>query len=1027
MDNLLNISNDGQTLISVSPDATGKIIVPEGITHINDWVFSGSNVEEVILPSTLKTFGDRVFENCSKLCKISIPEGVEELTFCLFRGCMSLWQVTLPKSLSVIGTGSFEYCRNLQNICIPENVKEIYANAFGNCTKLNTCILPEGLETIGQGAFEGCISLANVHLPNTLKCITWQAFMGCKSLAYVYIPETVSEIGTGVFAGTNAFIEVDEKNINYSSSNGSLYDKKQEILYNYYASTPYCKIESPNTIKKIEGRAFQGINILREIVIKIPVESISNFPFYGCNNLRTIVLPDGLTKFDGCGACTNLEEIHLPDSIEVIYQCSFEDCTSLRHIKLPKNLKKLGFWHQGQCFHGCTSLESIELNEYLEFIAPSTFAGCENLREISLPSRITSIGYSAFAGCKKLKEIVIPPNVKKVDSDAFKDCISIEKVVCLANEIEISSSAFSGCINLRRLELCSFSISDLFVKFSDCINLEDITYIDNTTCHTISVKEIRDSWKEKLKLMSMYYYNMDMNIIPIKGSSKELMSFKKPYEVDGFSLSLLKQNRLERKVLMSMSWDFISGIALVLGWNRYQAIDVDNIHNIDKINDIIDSSLASLSLPPNYPWVVKSGSGKGFHIIYISDKVDREIDVYPFAPTKDICKNLEVRTGGVLVLPPSIHISGNNYEFLYKEVPTSLPAEIDTNRLNNFLLETCGNVTFNNFTYNGISFDLCEYKKIESKDYSHTEGRVSHSNDSIEWLSKCDSNHSYNSYAIRLVLGKDIEADKGKALKYFKLANNDYAFFNIASLMSVGFFCGSPTEVDYYISKINPIKLYSCDHMQGDIEPIDRIREIRKNAEKHAKRGDLFLFFDTETTGVPLNYKAPSSDTQNWPRLVQLAWILTDEEGNRIHMGNLIVKPDGFVIPVDATKVHGITTQRAKEEGVPLAEAIDQFKADLDVATLIVGHNIEFDKKIVGAEMIRLGMKDELEKKKSYCTMQTSIDFCKIPGKYGYKYPKLQELYRKLFSKDFEDAHNALSDIEATEKCFWELRKRQLI
>ena len=348
MDNLFNISSDGQTLISVSPNITGKIIVPEGITHINDLVFSGSTVEEVILPSTLKTFGNRVFDSCPKLCKVSIPEGVDELTFCLFRGCTSLWQVTLPKSLSVIGTGSFEYCRNLQNICIPENVKEIYANAFGNCTKLNTCILPEGLETIGQGAFEGCISLASIHLPNTLKCITWQAFMGCKSLAYVYIPETVSEIGTGAFAGTNAFIEVNEKNINYSSSNGSLYDKKQEILYNYYASTPYCKIESPNTIKKIEGRAFQGINILREIVINIPVESIFDFPFYGCNNLRTIVLPEGLTKFGGCESCLNLEEIYLPDSIEVIYQCSFEDCTSLRHIKLPKNLKKLGFCHQGQ-------------------------------------------------------------------------------------------------------------------------------------------------------------------------------------------------------------------------------------------------------------------------------------------------------------------------------------------------------------------------------------------------------------------------------------------------------------------------------------------------------------------------------------------------------------------------------------------------------------------------------------------------------------------------------------------------------
>ena len=106
---------------------------------------------------------------------------------------------------------------------------------------------------------------------------------------------------------------------------------------------------------------------------------------------------------------------------------------------------------------------------------------------------------------------------------------------------------------------------------------------------------------------------------------------------------------------------------------------------------------------------------------------------------------------------------------------------------------------------------------------------------------------------------------------------------------------------------------------------------------------------------------------------------------------------------------------------------INEFIEDLNVATNVVGHNVAFDKKILGAEMIRLGMKDELEKKKSYCTMQSSIDFCKIPGKYGFKYPKLQELYRKLFDEDFEDAHNAMSDVEATEKCFWELRRRKLI
>ena len=188
-----------------------------------------------------------------------------------------------------------------------------------------------------------------------------------------------------------------------------------------------------------------------------------------------------------------------------------------------------------------------------------------------------------------------------------------------------------------------------------------------------------------------------------------------------------------------------------------------------------------------------------------------------------------------------------------------------------------------------------------------------------------------------------------------------------------------------------------------------------------------YLFFDTETTGVPRNYKAPSSDTRNWPRLVQLAWILADEEGNRIHEGNLIVKPEGFVIPTDATKIHGITTQKALAEGILLKDAISMFKADLDLANFVVGHNVDFDKKIVGAEMVRLGMSDELGRKKSYCTMLSMTNFCKIPGPYGYKYPKLQELYKKLFGKEFDNAHDAMSDIEATEQCFWELRKRKLI
>ena len=105
----------------------------------------------------------------------------------------------------------------------------------------------------------------------------------------------------------------------------------------------------------------------------------------------------------------------------------------------------------------------------------------------------------------------------------------------------------------------------------------------------------------------------------------------------------------------------------------------------------------------------------------------------------------------------------------------------------------------------------------------------------------------------------------------------------------------------------------------------------------------MFLIFDTETTGLPKNYNAPISDSDNWPRLVQLAWQLHDEKGNLITHRNIIVKPEGFEIPFNSVKIHGITTERALEEGIPLKEALDEFQKDLNRTKYVVGHNIEFD------------------------------------------------------------------------------------
>lgn len=185
----------------------------------------------------------------------------------------------------------------------------------------------------------------------------------------------------------------------------------------------------------------------------------------------------------------------------------------------------------------------------------------------------------------------------------------------------------------------------------------------------------------------------------------------------------------------------------------------------------------------------------------------------------------------------------------------------------------------------------------------------------------------------------------------------------------------------------------------------------------------MYLFFDTETTGLPKNWKAPVTDLNNWPRLVQLAFLYYDSEGNEISSGDFIIKPEGFTIPTEAYKIHGISTEKALSEGQSISSVLQHFNTFIEQASYLVAHNISFDEKIVGAEFLRNGMPNTLISKNKICTMEKSTNFCAISGPYGYKWPKLSELHYKLFKTSFEEAHDAAVDIAATAKCFWELKK----
>ena len=190
----------------------------------------------------------------------------------------------------------------------------------------------------------------------------------------------------------------------------------------------------------------------------------------------------------------------------------------------------------------------------------------------------------------------------------------------------------------------------------------------------------------------------------------------------------------------------------------------------------------------------------------------------------------------------------------------------------------------------------------------------------------------------------------------------------------------------------------------------------------------MYLFFDTETDGLPRSWNAPVSQLSNWPRLVQIAWLLFDDDGNELESKSFIIKPVGFEIPVAAARIHKITTEIALREGVEIKPVLRAFASSIDKSDVLVAHNMSFDEKIVGAEFIRGDIPNNLDQKKKVCTMLSSTNFCELPGNYdGYKWPKLSELHIKLFGIDFEGAHDATADIKTTAKCFWKMREMNLI
>ena len=307
-------SADRMKLIRAPENLYGNYRVLDGTVVICDDAFSGCrNLQEIILPSSITSIGNRAFS-----------------------GCRNLQEIILPSSVTSIGNGAFSSCTNLKEIILPSSITSIGGGTFSGCTNLKEINIPSGVTRIGSKAIVRCTNLQKIILPSSVTNIGNYAFAGCANLQEIILPSSITSIGNGIFSNCSNLqrINVAESNKFYKTIDGVLYTKDLKTIICY----PEGK----------ENGSF---------VIPLGVTSIGDRAFTDCKNLQEITLPSGLTSIGNSAfeSCKNLCKITLPSSVTSIGDFAFRDCRYLQEITIPSSVTSIGdnifggfytYWHE---------------------------------------------------------------------------------------------------------------------------------------------------------------------------------------------------------------------------------------------------------------------------------------------------------------------------------------------------------------------------------------------------------------------------------------------------------------------------------------------------------------------------------------------------------------------------------------------------------------------------------------------------------------------------------------------------------
>ena len=415
-----------------------SITIPNSVTSIGGRAFSDcTSLTSITIPNSVTSIGGRAFSDCTSLTSITIPDSVTRIDNRAFQNCKSLKSITIPDSVTRIGEFTFSGCESLKSITIPDGIEWICQHTFARCTSLTSVIIPDSVTSIDTSAFKDCTSLKSITIPDSVTSIDSSAFKDCRSLTSIKIPDSVTSIESSTFENC----------------------------------TSLTSIAIPNSVTSIESSAFYGCKSLTSVTIPDSVTSIGDYTFDYCTSLASVTIPDSVTRIgEGAFGSTSLTSITIPDSVTSIGDYTFASCTSLTSITIPDSVTSIG---EG-AFRDCTNLTSITIPDSVASIEKRAFRDCTNLTSITIPDSVASIGESTFENCTSLTSITIPNSVTSIGDYTFNNCKSLTIITIPDSVTSIGDYTFRNCTSLT-----SITIPDSVTSIGECAFM----YCENLTIY----------------------------------------------------------------------------------------------------------------------------------------------------------------------------------------------------------------------------------------------------------------------------------------------------------------------------------------------------------------------------------------------------------------------------------------------------------------------------------------------------------------------------------------------------------------